>query len=44
MSEGSEAPDDHRRFSLNEDWAATAVGLVIFVLCLVGVITPDLVP
>lgn len=36
-----EAPDAHGKFSLNEDWAATAVGLVILGLCLLQVI-PDI--
>ena len=38
------SPDDHRKFSLGEDWAATIVGLAIFALCLVGVLTPELIP
>lgn len=33
-----------RRLQVNEDWAATAVGLIILALVLVGVISPDLVP
>lgn len=39
-----ESPDDHKRFSLNEDWAATIVGLVIFGLCMVGLVSPELIP
>lgn len=38
------SPDDHRKFSLGEDWAATIVGLVIFTLCLVGALTPEMIP
>ena len=33
-----------RRFTLNEDWVATIVGLVLLVLVLTGVIPPGLVP
>lgn len=33
-----QAPDTHGKFSLNEDWAATFVGLVILGLCLLQVI------
>lgn len=36
-----EAPNAHGKFSLNEDWAATVVGLVILGLCLLQVI-PDI--
>lgn len=36
-----EAPNAHGKFSLNEDWAATVVGLVILGLCLFQVI-PDI--
>jgi hypothetical protein len=43
-SERPESPDDHKRFSLNEDWIATIVGLVIFGLCMVGAITPGMIP
>ena len=38
------SPDDHRKFSLGEDWAATIVGLVFFTLCLVGALTPEMIP
>lgn len=37
-------PDDHKRFSLGEDWLATLVGLAIFTACMLGLITPELVP
>lgn len=33
-----------RRLALNEDWAATVVGLVILVLVLAGVVPAWLVP
>lgn len=36
-----DAPNAHGKFSLNEDWAATVVGLVILGLCLFQVI-PDI--
>lgn len=39
-----ESPDDHRRFSLSEDWAATVIGLVLFALCVSGLIAPGLIP
>ncbi|UYG16875.1 hypothetical protein BRM3_00055 [Brachybacterium huguangmaarense] len=39
-----ESPDDHRRFSLSEDWAATVLGLVLLVLCLLGLLSPELIP
>lgn len=39
-----ESPDDHQRFSLNEDWTATVVGLVIFGACMAGLIAPELIP
>ncbi len=37
-------PDDHRRFSLGEDWIATLVGLLLFTACMVGLIGPELIP
>lgn len=40
----AESPDDHQRFSLSEDWAATFVGLVLLALCLLGAITPGMIP
>lgn len=43
-SERPEYPDDHKRFSLNEDWAATIVGLVLFLACLLGLLTPEPIP
>lgn len=36
--------DQARSRQLNEDWIATIIGLALLVLCLAGVITPDLVP
>lgn len=32
------------RTAVNEDWLAVVVGLVLFALALLGVITPGLVP
>ncbi|MBB5872939.1 hypothetical protein F4553_006373 [Allocatelliglobosispora scoriae] len=32
------------RFAINEDWAATVIGLVLLGLVLAGVITTGLVP
>lgn len=43
-SDRPDHPDDHERFSLNEDWLATLVGLAIFTACMIGLITPELVP
>ena len=37
-------PDDHRRFSLGEDWIATFVGLLLFAACMTGLIGPELIP
>lgn len=39
-----ESPDDHKRFSLNEDWAATLVGLLLFAACMAGLLSPELIP
>lgn len=39
-----ESPDDHKRFSLNEDWAATLMGLLLLAACMVGLISPELIP
>lgn len=38
------SPDDHKKFSLGEDWTATLVGLAIFALCMVGALTPEMIP
>lgn len=38
------APDDHGKFSLNEDWTATIIGLVLLGACLLGLVSPDLIP
>ncbi|GGO22779.1 hypothetical protein GCM10010116_45990 [Microbispora rosea subsp. aerata] len=35
---------EHTRAALNEDWAATIVGLVLLALVLIGVIPTGLVP
>lgn len=39
----SEAVDARGKFSINEDWLATVVGLILLTLCLTGVITPEMV-
>ncbi|AOS64426.1 hypothetical protein [Actinoalloteichus hymeniacidonis] len=36
--------DEKRRFTINEDWAATGLGLLLLVLTLLGVIPVGLVP
>ncbi|MBT0768690.1 hypothetical protein KIH74_07115 [Kineosporia sp. J2-2] len=36
--------ETRRRWALNEDWLATAVGLILIVLVLAGVVTDGLVP
>lgn len=38
------APDDHRKFSLGEDWTATIIGIVLFALCMGGVVTAGMIP
>ncbi len=43
-TERPDHPDDHKRFSLGEDWIATLVGLVLFTACMVGLIAPELIP
>jgi hypothetical protein len=35
---------EHTRAAVNEDWAATIVGLVLLALVLIGVIPTGLVP
>ncbi|MEV4296409.1 hypothetical protein [Microbispora rosea] len=35
---------EHTRAAINEDWAATIVGLVLLVLVITGVIPTGLVP
>lgn len=37
-------PTEHGKFSINEDWLATAVGLALVALVLLGVIPIGLVP
>ncbi|MET7420697.1 hypothetical protein [Dactylosporangium sp. NPDC005555] len=48
MSDNTPAPPPEvsraNRLALSEDWAATAVGLILLVLILAGVITKGLVP
>ncbi|GAB6899270.1 hypothetical protein [Kineosporia succinea] len=47
-SESTPEPDEsthaEQRWALNEDWLATAVGLILLVLVLTGVVTEGLVP
>ena len=43
-TERPDNPDDHKRFSLGEDWIATLVGLVMFGACMAGLISPELIP
>ncbi|GAA2179623.1 hypothetical protein GCM10009785_06970 [Brooklawnia cerclae] len=38
------APDADGKFSVNEDWLAFVVGLVLLALCLTGVIPGGLIP
>lgn len=33
-----------RKLALNEDWAATIVGLALLLLLISGVVSPDVVP
>jgi hypothetical protein len=44
MSEQEAPTSGESRTAFNEDWAATAVGLVLLVLILVGVIPTGLIP
>lgn len=37
-------PEAHRRFSLGEDWTATILGLIVLGLCLLGAVSPELIP
>ena len=41
---GTASPDEARRFHLNEDWAATVVGLLLLALVLTGLLPGWLVP
>jgi ABC-type nickel/cobalt efflux system permease component RcnA len=38
------SPDDHRKFSLSEDWLATVAGLLLFAACMAGLLTPEMLP
>ncbi len=38
------SPDDYGKFSLNEDWTATIIGLLLLGACLLGLISADLIP
>lgn len=40
----SDAPDGHGKFSLNEDWAATVVGLLLVAAALLGLLPEGIVP
>ncbi len=46
MSEpsGEVRPERAERTGINEDWAATIVGLVLLILVLAGVITKSVIP
>ncbi|MDP9845953.1 hypothetical protein [Streptosporangium lutulentum] len=44
MSETDPPATDDERTAINEDWAATVVGLVLLALVLIGVIPVGLVP
>lgn len=44
MSEPDEGVRSERRLSLNEDWAATVVGLLLLALVLVGAVPDWIVP
>ena len=44
MSDGTQPSASGRRWALNEDWAATIVGLVLLALVLSGAIPGWLVP
>ena len=44
MSENSTAPHAERRRPVNEDWAATIVGLAILLVVLLGLVPKGLVP
>jgi hypothetical protein len=37
-------PTDHGKFSINEDWLATVVGLVLLALVLTGVVPVGVIP
>ena len=38
------APSEDRRWRINEDWAATIVGLLILLVVLIGLVPKGLVP
>ncbi len=44
MSEPSEKDRTAARSGVNEDWAATIVGLVLLLLVLAGVVTKGMIP
>lgn len=44
VNEDANAPDDHGKFSLSEDWIATIIGLVLLGACLLGFINPEIIP
>lgn len=39
-----EVPTASGKFSISEDWLATAVGLALLALCLTGIIPAGLIP
>ncbi len=44
VAEDSAAPDGAGKFSVNEDWLAVVVGLVLLALALTGLIPARLIP
>ena len=44
MSENESTPRAERRWRVNEDWAATIVGLAILLVVLLGLVPKGLVP
>ncbi len=44
MTEPSDTEHAPSRRAINEDWAATIVGLVLLILVLAGVITKGMIP
>lgn len=44
VTSDEDAPDQHGKFSINEDWLATVIGLVLLALVLLGVIPDGVIP